>query len=189
MSSSGIKVPVGLPGEQRKVSLMGFGVAAAAERVALICWRGGSLASDSEASAFASRAHLIDLWPESSSLNIQVQLDDLYIVDLRTHAVHAIGGRANEDSILAGYARDAEEQIDSLVGAYTEEDVGRGRDVAKGADLLLEVQVERGRVAVKREVVKGACLKMRRESMSCTRAGGDAESLPSSALEPGGGSA
>jgi hypothetical protein len=39
MSSSEMRVPVGLPGEQRKTSLIGFGVDAASDRVRLI-WGG-----------------------------------------------------------------------------------------------------------------------------------------------------
>lgn len=147
---------MGLPGEQRKVSLMGLGVAAAAERVALICLKSGSSVGSESASAFAARAHLVDLRPKSPSLDIEIQLDDLDIINLSADAVHAISWGADEDSIVAGDARDAEEQVDGLVGAYAEEDVGRGGDVAEGADLLLEVQVERGGVAVEREVVKGA---------------------------------
>lgn len=37
MSSRGMRVPVGLPGEQRKVSLMGLGVLDASEMTRLIC--------------------------------------------------------------------------------------------------------------------------------------------------------
>lgn len=36
MEASGMRVPVGLPGEQRKMSLMGLGVAAASETTLLI---------------------------------------------------------------------------------------------------------------------------------------------------------
>ena len=58
---------------------------------------------------------------------------------------------------MAGLAGDAKEEVDALVRADAEEDVGRGRDVAEVADELLEREVRRRRVPVQIEPVKGGC--------------------------------
>lgn len=153
MSSSGMRVPVGLPGEHRNVSLIGRSLRAASDSVRLIC-EGASASGVGSGRGRGQRTHLVDARAERAALELEVDLDDVDVVDLGADAVHAVGGRAHEDAVAAGDARDAEQEVDDLVGPDAEEEVvGRG-DVAEGAQALLDVVVGRGGVAVEVEVVE-----------------------------------
>jgi hypothetical protein len=62
------------------------------------------------------------------------------------HAVHAVGGRADEDLLAAGDAESADERVDGFIGADADEEVVRGErfggvvvGIAEGAELLFEV--------------------------------------------------
>ena len=82
--------------------------------------------------------HLVDLGRECTSDGVQIELDDLHIIDLCTHSVHSIRGRAYEDAVVAGDASDTKQQVYDLVRSHAEEDVvGRG-DVAEVAEEVLD---------------------------------------------------
>lgn len=90
----------------------------------------------------------------------QGDLDDGDVVDLGRHGVHAVGGRAGEDAVAAGYAEAAQQGVDGLVAADSDEEVvGRERlgsvgvRVAQGAELLLQVGLVGVGIAVQAEEV------------------------------------
>jgi len=85
---------------------------------------------------------------ERARLDVERHLDDLDVVNLGAHAVHAIRRRAHEHAVPAGRAGDAEQEVDHLVRADAEEDVGGRGDRAEVADQVLEGEVRGGRVPV-----------------------------------------
>lgn len=100
-------------------------------------------------------------------VGLQVDLDDLDVVDLGGDGVHSVGRRAGQDLVLAGDTEHAEEGVDTFVRADTEEHVlgldgfsglhrARRGDVAKVAELLLELNLVRVRVTVEGSIVVGS---------------------------------
>lgn len=90
----------------------------------------------------------------------QGDLDDGDVVDLGRHGVHAVGGRAGEDAVAAGHAEAAQQGVDGLVTADSDEEViGRERlrsvgvRVAQGAKLLLQIGLVGVGIAVQAEEV------------------------------------
>jgi hypothetical protein len=79
---------------------------------------------------------------------------------VRRDGVHPVGGRADQDAILAWHAEGAEEGVDGFIGADADEEVGRGEGlggvgvgVAEVAEELLEVVLVGVWVAVQAEEV------------------------------------
>lgn len=110
----------------------------------------------------ARGTHLVHLWPEGTSLDVQVHLDDLDIIHLRADAVHAVRGRADEDAIFAGDARDAEQEVDAFVRTDAEEEVVLAGDVAQLAEASLDVEVPGRGIPVEIEVVERGCIAQRK---------------------------
>lgn len=89
-------------------------------------------------------------------------LDQPDVVDLRRDRVHAVGGRADEDAVDGGAAKDAQQGVDGLVGADADKEVGGRQGLgcvgvggAQVAEELLEVVLVGVGVAVEAAEVEG----------------------------------
>ena len=80
-------------------------------------------------------------------------LDDVNVVDVGADLVHAIRGGCNHDGILGGDAKDADEQVDGLVGADADEDLVGADAAPVGPVALLERHLIRARIALEGEGV------------------------------------
>lgn len=90
-------------------------------------------------------------------------LDDVDVVDLGGHGVHAVRRGARQDAVLAGDAEAAQQGVDGLVAADADEQVlgadglgGVGVRVAQPAEQLLQLGLVRVGVSVQTERIEAA---------------------------------
>mmetsp|Transcript_3915 Transcript_3915/g.11337 ORF Transcript_3915/g.11337 Transcript_3915/m.11337 type:complete len:209 (-) Transcript_3915:156-782(-) len=77
---------------------------------------------------------------------------DVNVVHLGADLVHAVGGRRDQDAVLARVAEDADEHVEPLVAANTQENLLLA-NATELSNLLLELPEVRRRVALEHEAV------------------------------------